>query len=65
MNKYQYAFWGVVYALLPSLAGGLLAGIVTQSIGVGLICAAVFFGFGLDVVFGKGVECRLYGKKPE
>lgn len=63
MGKYEYIFWGLVYALLPALAFGLLAGIVFRDFWITLIVFAAAFGFGLDVIFGKGVECRTRYKK--
>lgn len=63
MIKYAYLFWGCVYALLPALAFGLLAGFLFRDVWVALIVWAGMFGFGLDVVFGKGVECRTRYKK--
>lgn len=63
MGKYAHILWGAIYAFLPALAFGLLAGFLFHKMWVALIVWAGFFGFGLDVLFGKGVECRLYRKR--
>lgn len=62
MTRIQRVVWGVIFAALPSLALGLLAGIVFHDLWVALIVGLAIFGFGLDVLFGKGIECRQYKK---
>lgn len=43
---------GIIFALVPGLYAGVIAGALCQNVWTGLVSGVFMFGLGLDIIFG-------------